>query len=67
VSETRHRFCRRHSSWFCPCVASWLYGPAAKAAYENNEPAASAEIFEAAGGAPEDEQFELIFGDEALR
>jgi hypothetical protein len=37
MSETRHQFCRRHSSWFCPCVSPWLYGAAAKAAYENNE------------------------------
>jgi hypothetical protein len=29
----RHRFCRRHSSWFCPCVAAWLYSARERAAY----------------------------------
>jgi hypothetical protein len=53
-----HRFCRRHSSWFCPCVASWLYGAAAKAAYENNEPATPREIFKGEDD-NEREQFDL--------
>ena len=44
MSETRHQFCRRHSSWFCPCVSPWLYSAAAKAAYERNEPAVSREV-----------------------
>jgi hypothetical protein len=28
------RFCKKHSSHFCPCVASWLYTPRERAAYE---------------------------------
>lgn len=67
MSEDRHRFCRRHSSWFCPCVASWLYSPAGKAAYENNETAAPREVFsDASSATSEDEQFELSFEGEAL-
>jgi hypothetical protein len=29
----RGPFCREHSSWFCPCVAGWLYSTAARADY----------------------------------
>jgi hypothetical protein len=31
-----HQFCRKHSSHFCPCASPWLYGAAAKAAYERD-------------------------------
>jgi hypothetical protein len=27
------QFCKEHSSWFCPCVAGWLYSTAARAEY----------------------------------
>jgi hypothetical protein len=60
-----HRFCRRHSSWFCPCVASWLYGAAAKATYENNEPATPRRVFEAESDVDEKEQLDLL--EETLR
>jgi hypothetical protein len=59
MSGTRHQFCRRHSSWFCPCVSPWLYGAAAKAAYEDNETAAPREVFEADDG-DEKEQLDLL-------
>jgi hypothetical protein len=66
MSETRHQFCRRHSSWFCPCVGSWLYGAAAKAAYENNEPATPRrEIFAAENDVDDEEQLDLL--ERALR
>jgi hypothetical protein len=71
MSETRHQFCRRHSSWFCPCVSPWLYGAAAKAAYLNNESGARGlatphEIFQVeALNADDEEQLDLI--EETLR
>jgi hypothetical protein len=69
MSETRHQFCRRHSSWFCPCVSPWLYGAAAKAAYLNNESGARGlanEIFRVeALNAEDEEQVDLI--EETLR
>jgi hypothetical protein len=35
-ADHEHQFCRKHSSHFCPCVAPWLYGSAAKATYERD-------------------------------
>ena len=28
------RFCKRHASYFCPCVAAWLYSARERADYE---------------------------------
>jgi hypothetical protein len=61
-----HQFCKQHKSWFCPCVAGWLYSTAAKAAYLNNEPRdGQREVFEAKNDAGDEEQLDLL--EETLR
>jgi hypothetical protein len=67
-----HRFCRKHSSHFCPCVAPWLYGAAAKAAYEHDfkydRSAVRHERDEAGYGRREDDQLMVAPEDgESLR